>query len=69
MEAPPLGTRSCHREEIKAETFDGKSTDSQQYLSHFELVAKWNGWSYVEKGIQPAMSLRGAGSTNAWQSK
>ena len=53
-------SRSCHREEMKAETFDGTSTDLQEYLSHFELVAKSNGWSRVEKGIQLAMSLRGA---------
>ena len=40
--------------------FDGTSTDLQEYLSHFELLAKWNGWSRVEKDIQLAMSPRGA---------
>lgn len=40
--------------------FDGTSTELQEYLSHFELLAKWNGWSRVEKDIQLAMSPRGA---------
>lgn len=60
VDVPPFGSRSCHREEMKAETFDGAYTDLQEYLSHFELLAKWNGWSRVEKDIQLAMSPRGA---------
>ena len=40
--------------------FDGESAEVADYLSHFERVAKWNGWSHEEKGIQLAMNLREA---------
>ena len=48
-------TISFDREEIKAVTFDGTPNDPREYLSQFELVARWNGWSYVAKGIQLAI--------------
>ena len=39
-------------------TFDGGSTELVDYLKHFNRVAEWNGWSYEEKAIQLAMSLK-----------
>ena len=30
--------------------FDGESADLADHLSHFERVARWNGWSHKEKG-------------------
>ena len=41
-------------------TFDGKSTDWQDYIIHFECVASWNGWTDFEKAQQLIMSLRGS---------
>ena len=39
---------------------DGESADVADYLFHFEPVARWNGWSHEEKGIQLAINLREA---------
>jgi len=43
----------------KPEPFDGKSMSWSDYLTHFELIAKWNNWSHDEKAMQMAMSLTG----------
>ena len=40
--------------------FDVESAEVADYLFHFQRVARWNGWSHEEKGIQLAMNLRGA---------
>ena len=40
--------------------FDGEFAEVADYLSHFPRVARLNGWSHEEKGIQLAMNLRGA---------
>ncbi|XP_069109077.1 uncharacterized protein [Argopecten irradians] len=42
------------RREKHPDTFDGKTTDWQDYLVHFEQVAAWNGWSDTEKAQQSA---------------
>ena len=34
------------RKQVGADHFDGKSTESTDYLAHFESVAQWNRWSY-----------------------
>ncbi|XP_070187353.1 uncharacterized protein [Littorina saxatilis] len=47
-----------HRRQTDADKFDG-STNVDSYLRKFERIAKWNGWSYEEKGIQLRMCLRG----------
>ena len=46
------------RREKDPATFDGESTEWVDYLKHFNRVAEWNGWSYKEKAIQLAMSLK-----------
>ena len=51
---------SFFRRQLHVDHFDGESAEVADYLSHFERVAKWNGWSHEEKGIQLAMNLREA---------
>ncbi|XP_070180861.1 uncharacterized protein [Littorina saxatilis] len=46
------------RQQMEADKFDG-STNVNSYLGKFKRVAKWNGWSYEEKGIQLRMCLKG----------
>ena len=47
-----------HKERIP-EPFHGSKTDLNDYLATFDMTAKWNGWSYTEKGTNLSMSLRG----------
>ena len=46
--------------QLNVDHFDDESAELADYLSHFERVAKWNGWSHEEKGIHLALNLRGA---------
>ncbi|XP_048248089.1 uncharacterized protein LOC125377963 [Haliotis rufescens] len=48
------------RREKQPDTFDGKTSDWQDYMVHFEQVTNWNGWNEQEKAQQLSMSLRGA---------
>ena len=50
---------SCLRRQPNVDHFDSESTEFDDYLSHFERVAKWNGWSHEGKGIKLAMNLCG----------
>jgi len=43
---------------VKAATYDG-SSNWLDYKAHFEVVAELNKWSYHEKGLYLAASLRG----------
>ena len=29
------------------------------FITHFDIVARWNDWTYTEKGLQLATCLRG----------
>lgn len=49
--------RHVHKQK-EPQTFDGV-TDFQDYILHFEQVAKWNGWNDHEKAQQLSMCLRG----------
>ena len=51
---------SFFRRQLNVDHFDDESAELADYLSHFERVAKWNGWSHEEKGIHLALNLRGA---------
>ena len=46
------------RKERVPETFNGSRGDLKEWLLHFETCARWNEWSYDEKGINLAISLR-----------
>ena len=50
---------SFFRRQLQVDHFDGESAEVADYLSHFERVARWNGWLYEEKEIQLALNLRG----------
>lgn len=47
------------RKEKEPQTFDGKNSDWQDYIVHFEQVADWNEWTDQDKAKQVVMSLRG----------
>ena len=51
--------RPNRRKQCDPDKFDGEKIDWTDYLKHFETVSDWNNWSYREKGMQLAMSLRG----------
>ena len=51
-------TSSKGRFNYKADKFNG-TTDWSDYLQHFEMVAKWNNWSGLEKAAQLSMNLTG----------
>ena len=44
---------------MKFDIFDGKTSEWQDYLVHFEQVSAWNGWFSWEKAQQLTMCLRG----------
>ena len=67
VDAPPFGTRSCHREEMKAETSDGMSTDLQQYLS-FRVGRKMEWLVLCWEGHPTSREYARCSSTSAWQS-
>ena len=46
-----------------ADLFDDKYWDFDEYMAHFTLVARWNGWSYAEMADQLVMNLRGSTRT------
>ena len=37
------------RKTMQVDTYNGESTAFQDYIAHFELVAKWNHWTDKEK--------------------
>ena len=47
------------RKQKEPDKYDGKKVEWPDYLVHFETIAKWNGWSYGEKGLQLVTCLRG----------
>ena len=54
------GNRSfSSRKERVPEPFTGTKGDLKEWLLHFETCSRWNDWSYDEKGVNLAMSLRG----------
>ena len=42
------------------DTFSGSKSDLKDWLCHFDIVSRWNGWTEEEKGSNLASSLRGS---------
>ena len=55
----PRGGYIAGKKHVKADVYDGKSRELEEYLAHFNKVSSWNRWSYEEKGEQLSMCLRG----------
>ena len=47
------------RKQKKPDKYDGEKVEWQDYLAHFETIAKWNRWSDGEKGLQLVTCFRG----------
>ena len=47
------------RKQKKPDKYDGEKVEWPDHLAHFETIAKWNGWSDGEKGLQLVTCLRG----------
>ena len=47
------------RKQKESDKYDGEKVEWPDYLVHFETIAKWNGWSDGEKGLQLVTCLRG----------
>ena len=53
-----LGNR-FHRKQKEPDKFDGDKVEWADFITHFNVVARWNDWTYSEKGLQLATCLRG----------
>ena len=47
------------RKQKEPDKFDGDKIEWADFITHFNVVARWNDWTYSEKGLQPATCLRG----------
>ena len=53
-----LGNR-FRRKQKEPDKFDGDKVEWADFIAHFNVVARWNDWTYCEKGLQLATCLRG----------
>ena len=53
-----LGNR-FRRKQKEPDKFDGDKVEWADFIAHFNVVARWNDWTYSEKGLQLATCLRG----------
>lgn len=53
-------TERSYRKQKDPDTYDGKFTEWNDYICHFEQVALWNSWAPHEMASQLAMCLRGS---------
>jgi len=51
--------RTAYRRHVDVDTYNGKNVELGDFLEHFDNAADWNNWSYSEKGLRLALSLRG----------
>ena len=58
MTISPTLARPLRKEKLP-DTFAGVKTELQDYLCHFDTVARTNGWDERDKGTNLAISLRG----------
>ena len=47
------------KKEKSPDTFSGTKSDLEDWIVHFNMIARLNGWGYAEKGTNLAISLRG----------
>ena len=47
------------RKQKEPDKFDGDKIEWADFITHFNVVARWNDWTYSEKGLQLATCLRG----------
>jgi hypothetical protein len=61
-EAPPQRRQTVDhhnfRREVRPETFDGRVTEWDDFIGHFDRVCSWNRWSNEESAMQLAMNIR-----------
>ena len=48
-----------HRKQKEPDKFDWEKIEWVDFITHFNAVARWNYWTYSEKGLQLATCLRG----------
>ena len=48
-----------HGKQKEPDKFDGDKIERADFITHFNVVARWNYWTYSEKGLQLATCLRG----------
>ena len=48
-----------HRKQKELDKFDGDKIEWADFSTHFNVAARWNDWTYSEKGLQLATCLRG----------
>ena len=53
-----MGTVSL-RQQKELDKFDGDKIEWADFITHFNVVACWNDWTYSEKGLQLVTCLRG----------
>ena len=53
-----LGNR-FRRKQKELDKFDGDKVEWADFITHFNVVARWNDWTYSEKGLQLATCLWG----------
>ena len=47
------------RKQKEPDKFKGDKVEWADFIAHFDMVARWNDWTYKEKGLQLATCLRG----------
>ena len=63
VDTPHIATANVgnrfHRKQKEPDKFDGDKVEWADFIAHFNVVARWNDWTYSEKGLQLATCLRG----------
>ena len=55
---PVAGNRNS-RKQKETDKFEGDKVEWADFIAHFDMVARWNDWTYTKKGVQLATCLRG----------
>ena len=54
-----LAANGNRRKQKEPDKFNGDKVEWADFITHFNVVARWNDWTYSEKGLQLATCLRG----------